>query len=310
MRSSFILLAAVLLVTSFAAGPALAIEDDSEYKWDDPDKESDPDCHGKASDSGVTLDLEDISGGAIPVRQPIPFNFDFDEDGNKDLVLCSGEHWDSQDPNTRDSSSDTRVDQDKQNEEGEQKDVMVYVNPLGDCSKYKNQAPEHDCSGGVERPEFYVFRDGESDAVPVDLRVTAAANYTGDPDATTYHNLEIWSLGVGSTSVKADTGDQEGWVALYLEDHSDDTFGDDGELSALGFGDPIDFGDGNYLTIPFTPIFAADAGEGDCTQSHYEDDPSTCHRDNTAVTVQFGYDWLQLGNHVDTPETGHPSPLP
>jgi hypothetical protein len=279
MRPRLITLFAVLFLLG-AAGTALAVTNDGSYE-STSSGEQNPACTGGAEESAITADttpLRSLTGGddsPVPDRElNVPLSFSIGDE--KVFFVCSGEHWDSQDPNNRNSESDTDADED---------DGDVYVNPLGDCSSYDGERPDG-CDGGTDRPDGFTE--------PVDVRVTAGtdspADGSDDVSATTYQNLEIFLVGRAATSVKADTGSEGGWVALYLEDHSDQLFGENGILGNFDQGDPLEHGEGNYLTIPFDPVLAGQAGEGDCTQDRYQTD-RPCPRDNTAATVQYGYGW-------------------
>lgn len=279
MRRSLIIAAALALVISMA-GAGLAVETSYEQG---SEEEENPQC--MAENSAIAPDPE--SEGS-PIFE-VPINLTLDNETV--FRVCAGEHWDGQDPNTQNSDADTDADED----EG-----TVYINPLGDCSGWNSGKTHVDdgCSGGTDRP------GGPQEGDLVHIRATADADDGSGDEAvgvTAAHNLEIWGAGRWAGGAHADNGDREGYVAIMLEDNSDVIFKDIA-------GDPLDHGDGNYLTIPFDPFLGGEAKEGDCTQTDYTRDDRDCRRDNNAWTIEFGYNWLPLSTSTHV-ETG-PDPLP
>jgi hypothetical protein len=293
MRHQAIAFASLLLIVA-AAAPATAVRDDQSYE-NQRAGTSNPRCTGGAEASSVTADTsparEATGGEDSPVpreRAKVPLGLEIG--GETVFKHCTGEHWDGQDPNTRNSESDTTA-----SEDGD-----VYVNPLGDCSRYDGDSASEGCEGGTDRP------DGPTD--PIHLRATASVDSTATGDDTNrvvvYVNEEIWGVGTLSPAVAYDQSREGGYVALYGEDHTDQLFygGDDGQggenAGFIGqFTGPLpilETFDGNVVCIPFDGIQSGNCGEGDCTQARYQSDRD-CTRDNTVLsTVEFGHGWAPV----------------
>jgi hypothetical protein len=269
-RTTLLFLTLVLFGLAAAAGAQAA----DAYESGSP-SERQPFC--EESTSAIVLDTNpaaDATGGTIPrERVRIPLQL---EVGDDEVVrFCSGEHWDGQDPNTRNSESDTTA-----SEDGD-----VYVNPLGDCSGYDGSHPDG-CDGGTEKP---------TPTNPIHLRVTAGADSTAAGDSanriTVYFNGETFGFGRMAIAITYDDSTENGYAALFLEDHTDQIFGTDGILGEFDQGDPLDQGwDGNYLTPIFDPIQGGEVGEGDCSNDRFESG-RPCPRDNGAFTLEFGTGW-------------------
>jgi hypothetical protein len=293
MRARYLAIVAAITLVA-AAGTGAAIRDDQSHENQNPGSDN-PRCTGGAEASSVTADTsparEATGGDDSPVpreRASVPVRVTIGEDEELVVGQCTGENWDGQDPNTRDSESDTTA-----SEDGD-----VYVNPLGDCSGYDGQHPDG-CEGGTDRPSL---------TEPVDARVTASSDSeaTGDDAnrATVYANVEGYGLVRLSPAANFDDEREGGYVALYGEDHTDQLFygGDDcdgGDHAGLvgqftGCLPILESFDGNVVCIPFDLIQGGQCGEGDCTQSRYQSD-RPCPRDNTVLsTVEFGYSWAPV----------------
>lgn len=271
MSRALATIAAVLVILG-TAGAASAAEQWTHAPNDNGDAHN-PWCYDKQPAIGTNQ-----AGVGVTLQQ--------DLFGKQVYKVCSGEHWDSQDPNNKSSESDTTA-----NENG---DGEVYVNPLGDCSGWEASEHSGGCSGGTEKP---------SAGNPLDVRATADVDsgaVTGEDQtqATVYVHEEIWGVGVGANAVHVDYTDRNGYVAVYLEDHTNQVFDFTG-ITAPGAvcPDSKGNGEGNVLACFVGLVQNGVVAEGDCTQDKYDGSDEDgggkqCPRDNTAITVEYGLKWV------------------
>ncbi len=249
-----IIIAVTCLLLLGTAGFVTAADPGDKTVWNEQ-SERHPDCEDEQ---------EAIGTDKAPLIKP---SGDVDVLGQDTAYVCSGEQWDGQDPNTR--NSDPGI--------GDNDGNGLYVNPLGDCSGWDSNDGGDGCEGGVDRP---------APTDPVHLRVTA--NTAGD-DVGLFVNEETFAVGRAATSVSYDTGSHDTIVAVYLEDHSDQVF--------------PEFlpGDGNMLANVVDYAQSGVVAEGDCSQDAYDEGGTNCPRDNTAITVEVTPGWaVPAGQSADT----------
>lgn len=270
MRRAFVATVSLLLVLSMAGGTA-ALRNDQSHDYDSA-QERTPYCMEESPAIGVDPTLSGDPIVSIPLH--VTWN------GETVVQLCSGEHWDSQDPSHKRSDPDADADEN----EG-----TVYVNPLGDCSHW--EADEGGCLGGTDRPT------GPGDGDVQHVRLTGTLPTGADNIVlVVFVNSETWGVGQSAVAIKVDNEDRSGYVAWYGEDHSDQIFGE-------MLGDPIGHADGNYVTLCCDAWQEGEAREDDCSQHDYTSENRNCRRDNTAITVEFGYAWLPFAPNADV-DTG------
>lgn len=251
-----IIIAVTCLLLLGTAGFVTAADPGDKTQWS-AQSERYPECEPGQEAIGT-----DKAPGGIDVSGDVNF-------GDNDVAyVCSGEQWDGQNPTTRNSDTTLLGDNDGEG---------FYVNPLGDCSGWDSSDGGDGCAGGVDRP-------GLTDPV----HVHASGDASGD-DTGVFVNEETFAVGRAATAVGYNTATHDTYVAVYLEDHSDQVF-----FESLP-------GDGNMLANVVDYVQSGVVAEGDCTQDEYEQGGTNCPRDNTAITVEVTPGWLvPAGQTADT----------
>lgn len=337
MRNTLTLaVAAALVLSSFVVtGPATATGNNQDYEHaTGRETEHEPNCKGADDDgdgegdyqpSGFTIDPNEVdpldlfdSGDKVPVSVNVPVR------GERAVTYCTGEQWDGQDPNTKESDKNSEAGGDADEDLVEPQEGDAYVNPLydGDCSGWNSDHHKDGCDGGTDKPTF---------AEVVNARVTVDAPGPSDDrkQASVYVNEEIWGLHRCAYAVGFKHADRDVWAFNMCEDHSDQVvtavFGETTPVDDSGLFE--DDKDGNLQCIPFGIPQGGTCAEGDCTSHQYQHasndkthDPENgkahkhgCTRDNTVFFVGFdiSYSWVpSTSSHPAPVATSSPPVLP